>query len=157
SIVMLASIGWVSYRSVATLSETSLWVTHTHVVLEHLVQVLRYVVDAETNQRGYIITGEEALLTPYHLAVEGVTHTLKELRELTADNPRQQKGRDEREPLVRDRMAVLLHNANLRKQNGFDATATALRGGEGLRAMEAVRRQLTDMEADERQLLKERA
>ena len=46
--------------------------------------------DAETGQRGYLITGQEDYLEPYHAAVAAIGKSVQRVKQLTEDNPRQQ-------------------------------------------------------------------
>ena len=69
SFALLAVIGTVAYTSINTLMNTNHAVTHTHEVLEHVANVLSLLKDAETGQRGYVITGDEAFLEPYQSGV----------------------------------------------------------------------------------------
>src|SRR5882757_4634671 len=88
--LLLLGIGVVAYRSISSLTSTSYLVAHTHEVLEHIADVLSLLKDAETGQRGYVITGDEAFLEPYQTAISTVHNVVKDLRQLTADNPNQQ-------------------------------------------------------------------
>src|ERR1035438_3500594 len=99
SFVLLAVIGAIAYRSINALSQTSYSVAHTHVVLEGIARVLSMLKDAETGQRGYIITGDESFLEPYQAAAPAIATTVNDLRELTSDNPAQQKRIDTVIPL----------------------------------------------------------
>ena len=47
--------------------------------------------DAETGQRGYLLTGDETYLEPYRAAIKNVDQTVARLKNLTSDNPNQQK------------------------------------------------------------------
>ena len=69
AMVIMVAFGWMSYRSTARFMEDSSWVAHTHEVLKELAQVLSEMKDAETGQRGYLITGEERYLEPYDEAL----------------------------------------------------------------------------------------
>src|SRR6266852_586061 len=88
--LLLAIIGAVAYRSISALTSTSQLVTHTHQVLEHIADVLSLLKDAETGQRGYIITADETFLGPYQAAIGTVHDVVKDLRQLTSDNANQQ-------------------------------------------------------------------
>jgi CHASE3 domain sensor protein len=48
SFVLLLGIGLIAYRGITSLTQTSYWVAHTHLVLEHLSNVLGLLKDAET-------------------------------------------------------------------------------------------------------------
>src|SRR5258708_7171878 len=88
--LLLLGIGGVSYRSISALTSTSQLVTHTHKVLEHIADVLSLLKDAETGQRGYVITGDEAFLDPHQAAIGTVHNLLKDLRQPTPHIPNQQ-------------------------------------------------------------------
>jgi len=73
-------------REVATSVQ---WVSHTHEVLAKLEQVFSTLKDAETGQRGYLLSGERTYLEPYAQAVTRLGPQLDQLRQLTLDNPTQ--------------------------------------------------------------------
>jgi methyl-accepting chemotaxis protein len=157
SLALLIAIGGVSYHSITKLTRTSQWVTHTHEVLEHIDRLLGLLKDAETGQRGYLITGDEASLDPYHTGSGEVLDVVKELRRLTADNPNQQRRVDAAEPLIAAKLAELKQTIDLRRKGDLDEAAKVVRGGEGKRVMDGLRRILDDMSNEERGLLKQRA
>jgi methyl-accepting chemotaxis protein len=154
---MLAGIGAVAYRSISALTITSQLVTHTHQVMEHIAEVLSLLKDAETGQRGYIITGDEAFLEPYQAGTTSVHTVVKELRELTADNPNQQKRIDEADPLIAGKLAELKQTIDLRRKGNLEDTTKVVRGGEGRKIMDNLRVILAQMGREERDLLKQRA
>ncbi|HMC17427.1 MAG TPA: CHASE3 domain-containing protein [Albitalea sp.] len=155
--MLLLAIGLVSYRSIDSLTRTSYLVTHTHTVLERMANLLGELVDAETGQRGFVITGDDAYLEPYQSAAASTPKLLKELRELTSDNPDQQKRMDALEPLAAARFAILKRIIDLRRQAGLDTAAKAIQLGEGKKVMDELRRVFDQMENAERELLKRRA
>ncbi|HEY4971355.1 MAG TPA: CHASE3 domain-containing protein, partial [Steroidobacteraceae bacterium] len=157
SFVLLIAVGAVAYTSINKLSSTAQWVTHTHEVLEHIASVLNLLKDAETGQRGYLITGEEPFLEPYRTGSGDVFNVVKELRKLTADNPAQQKRIDSIESLVAAKLAELKQTIDLRAKGSVDEAVKIVRGGEGKRFMDDIRRMLGEMDDEERGLLKQRA
>jgi methyl-accepting chemotaxis protein len=157
SFVLLMAVGSVAYRSIGTLARTSTLVNHTHTVIEHLATLLSLLKDAETGQRGYVITGDDAFLEPYRAASVALPATLKELRRLTTDAPRHQGHLNEVEPVIAAKLEELQRTIQLRRNAGFDAAARVVQSGEGKRTMDSVRRILGEMDADAHALLKERA
>jgi methyl-accepting chemotaxis protein len=157
SLVLLMAIGTVAYASISKLTRTSQWVTHTHEVLEHIAGVLSSLKDAETGQRGFVITGDESFLEPYHTGSGELPNVLKGLRKLTEDNPHQQQRLDALEPLVAAKLAELKQTVDLRRSGNLDETVKIVRGGEGKRIMDDVRRLLDEMDGEERGLLQQRA
>ena len=78
--------------------------------------------DAETGERGFIITGEDAYLEPYNCGDGGrQAPLLKDLRQLTLTILAQQKRLDALEPLVATRLDITKAEIDARRTNGFKA------------------------------------
>jgi methyl-accepting chemotaxis protein len=157
SFILLAAIGVVAYRSIATLTKTSYAVDHSHVVLDRMSTLQSLMKDAETGQRGFVITGDSSFLAPYQAAVPAVAKTVIELRELTADNPTQQQHLSAAEALVNAKLVELDETIKLRRSSTFDATEKVIAAGRGKKTMDSLRVEMGSMEQVERELLKERA
>lgn len=155
--VLLMSIGLVAYRSIGSLTTTSEMVAHTHIVLDRAATLLSLVKDAETGQRGFVITGDESFLEPHRGALGEIPAIVAELRTLTRDNPRQQERLSEIDRLISAKLAELARTIDMRRTAGFEATANVVAVGEGKRVMDDLRRVLADLEQEERQLLVTRA
>jgi len=151
ALVALLVIGFVSYRSTTGLIETAGQVTHTHQVLENLDQLLSLLKDAETGQRGYLITGEDRYLQPYTAALGQIDQTIKEIRNLTSDNPHQQQRIDKLEPLVAEKLAELKETIDVRKdpQKGFETAKQIVLTDKGKNTMDDIRKVVGDMEDEE--------
>src|SRR3954463_16728120 len=115
SLVLLLGVGAVSYRTFDSLASNSYLVAHTHAVLEHSAHVPSLLKDAETGQRGFVITGDDAFLEPYVAALKDLPAVLKETRELTRDNADQQRRLDEVEPLIARKLDELKRTIDLRR------------------------------------------
>jgi methyl-accepting chemotaxis protein len=157
STLLLLCIGIIAYRSIDVITSTSYWVAHTHEVLEHINGTVSAVKDAETGQRGFVITGDDVFLAPYRDGLTKARRELQELRRLTQDNPHQQKNLDRLEPLVASRLEVMAHLIDVRRQGGFEAAAKLIAAGDGNRIMEGIRELTTAMDNEERTLLQQRA
>lgn len=157
SFFVLAIVGATSYRSVDTLTRTSYSVAHSHSVLEHLTHLLTLLDDAETGQRGFIITADPAFLMPYDGAVDAIPKVTGELRDLTADNASQQRRASDVEALVNAKLSELKRAIDLRKTEGFEPTQKYVASGEGKRTMDNLREVLGAMDQTERELLRQRA
>jgi methyl-accepting chemotaxis protein len=154
---LLAAIGLVGYRSINALTNTSFLVAHTHQVLEQVAGILSDMKDAETGQRGFVITGDAAFLAPYQAAIADVPQRVKDLRTLTVDNQNQQRRIEEAEPLIAVKLAELSRTIELRRTAGFEPTMKVVAGAEGKKTMDELRRVLGQMDTEERGLLKQRA
>jgi methyl-accepting chemotaxis protein len=155
--VLLVIIGFVAHRSINSLVTTSQLVTHSHEVKEHVADLLSLLKDAETGQRGFVITGEDPYLDPYRAALVNIPKVVKELREATLDNPSQQKGLDQLEALIASKLAELNRTVELRRSGRVEETVTIVRGGEGKKYMDDIRVLMEQMDHEERLLLERRA
>src|SRR5713101_9252781 len=153
ALAILVVIGAVSYRSTTGFIESSEWVEHTHRVLEKLTDLVARMTDAETGQRGYVITGEEHYLEPYRSAIEAVDQRLKDLRKLTADNPNQQRRLDALEPLIASKFTELKDTIDLRKSKGFEAALRIVLTDKGKRVMDDIRKVASEIANEENELL----
>ena len=108
------AVGVVSYRSTVRFIETTEWVTHTQEVLQRLNGLLIQLVDAETGQRGFLLTGDERFLEPYNAALAEVKQQVVELRTLAEENPAQQQRLDLLEPQLDRLLAELRATIDLR-------------------------------------------
>jgi len=159
ALVILLTIGVVTYRNSDKLTLTAEWVEHTHVVLQDLEGVLSAVGDADTGQRGYLLTGDERYLEPYNASIIAVHQKLADLRKLTADNANQQRRLDALGPLTESRFAELKETIDLRKDQtkGFEAALKAVKASQGKRIMDEMRKVVAEMESEEQNLLKTRS
>ena len=114
ALVILILLGALSYFSMIRNGEDRVWETHTHLVLEKLDAVLANLLNAETGQRGFLLTGGVSYLEPHNDPLEHVHQNVKELRNLTADNPAQQYSLDLGEPLIATRLAELQPRVGIR-------------------------------------------
>ena len=132
------------------------WVSHTRAVQTQLSKMLSVLQDAETGQRGYLLTRSEEYLEPFEIANDRARAVLEDLRTLTADNPRQQERLDRIESLVAEKLDELLQTILLLRTDGFDAALAVVQTGRGKAVMDQIRSTIANMEAEENALLVER-
>ncbi len=154
--LLLIVVGGASYRSITRLLVTDKWVKHTYIVLEEINKVSSGLKDAERGRRGYIITNDKAFLTTFEVGVEEVRQEIKELRQLTADNPRQQQRLDVMQPLIVNRLDSLQNSINLRQQKPLNLSIQVTLTEQDKELQAQLQKILDEMEAEERQLLQSR-
>ena len=156
AIVVFVTIGFISIHNVNTLSSDATLVTHTHEVLTALEDVLSLAKDAETGQRGFVITGDERYLEPYSAALARINERISDIERMTSDNADQQQ----RIPVLRSRVAAkfeeLRKTIALRRSEGFDAAQAVIIADDGKIAMDAIRELTREMEAAEQSLRQQR-
>lgn len=89
-VIMVFVIYGIMIVGAAGLHGNQLWVSHTRDVQVTIRSAVIAILDAESNQRSYLLTGKDVYLKSYGMAKENVRGQVAELRRLTADNPRQQ-------------------------------------------------------------------
>ena len=156
SALVVLLLGFTTYDSVRRERQSREQVNHTRRVIEASLAVPLTLLDAETGQRGYLITGDERYLLPYHNALQTWAHEAAVLRQLTADNPRQQRALDSLDTLVALKFGELQQTIALRRDRGLAAATAVVESGRGLRSMNAIRTLLVEIENEERSVLTQR-
>jgi CHASE3 domain sensor protein len=105
-VVLLAIVGVLSDRTILREEVDQEWVEHTHLVLEKLAGVRTDLIDQESGQRGYALTGDRAFLDSYERGRARLQEDCAELRRLTSDNASQQGALDRLNALIADRLAL---------------------------------------------------
>ncbi|WP_414586559.1 sensor histidine kinase [Scytonema sp. PCC 10023] len=157
ALVLLFINSLVSYRNIRRLIENQRSVTHTHEVLTELEQTLSTLKDAETGQRGYLLTGNENYLQPYQRAIAQISTAIDSLTKLTADNPKYEQPLYILQQRITAKLAELELTIKLRREQGFDAAVAVVRTNRGKQLMDNIRQQIADMKALENSLLQQRA
>jgi signal transduction histidine kinase/CHASE3 domain sensor protein len=110
SLFILIFISSISYRITHNLAETTELVANSYKARIQLEQVFSYLKDAETGQRGFIITHDTVFLHPYYTAHEKVNNSFAELKKTTAANLQQQNNLDSLFHLINLRFSRLEDN-----------------------------------------------
>ena len=156
---LFLTLGVVAYTCRAALGYDRLndQVQRTHEVKEELSAVLRLVVDAESGQRGYLITDDPVYLEPYQEATSEIEARLVRLDNLTKNSaPQQQKMHDLRR-IEQEELAVLQQTVQLDKENRDMEAGQLVLSGVGKQRMDELRRVVADMEKEEDRVLAKRA
>jgi CheY-like chemotaxis protein/CHASE3 domain sensor protein len=153
--IILIGVAIFSFRNNEKFIDSNQWVNHTHEVLYEFDQVLAASVDAETGTRGFIITGGETFLEPYNTAKEKIADHLDKTRNLTLDNPIQQKNIELLKRQVDDLIKHLDECINLRKQD-FEKAKEITASGKGKQLEDAIRKTVGNCKEIESKLLDER-
>ena len=175
-LVILVGVAALAYWATGHLIETSRWVTHTHQVLTELEALLSTMKDAETGQRGYLLTDNEDYLGPYDTASANWERIFESLLHLTEDNRDQQRRlKDLRLELVA-KFKELDQTISLRKkalaeaaaakagktevippkEPKMDAALAIVKADDGKRTMDQIRKYAREIRDAENELLKQR-
>lgn len=156
SMVAMLLAGWFCYRTTTNFITTQDWVAHTQAVIATLESGLAILTDAETGQRGYLLTGDTSFLKDTQEAQAQVDGWEKKIRAMVRDNPQAEQRLDTVTRLITQRLAVLNSRILLRQQQGFQTAAEAVGSREGKNLMDNIWSDINDMVASENLLLRQR-
>ncbi|MGG6269275.1 response regulator [Leptolyngbya sp. AN03gr2] len=148
-------IGITSYRGTRQLIDTSGWVNHTHQVLGQLEEIFSLLKEAESSQRGYLLTGEQVYLDTYDRTIATLRERQKSARKLTSDNIIQQQNFVRLNNLVDQRIEIFRRPIEIRRTRGVQAAANDLNRGRN--TMNQIRQLMNEMRAIEQSLLDRRS
>ena len=130
---------------------------HTTDILETLQQAMDAMVDQETGVRGYLITGDEKFLEPYHKGSNAYAAAIQKARDLTRDNPAQQRRLDELNELAKNWRGIAEREIALMGKPETREDARALEGSTaGKTAMDLIRAKVDEIDGVQRDLLAKR-
>lgn len=141
--------GLVAYLNLQALRDGNERVVETHRVIIALERLLSSTQDAETGQRGFLLTGDEGYLEPYHAAALLIPSQLDEIAELTRRNPAQATRIPALRAQVGAKMTELGAAIELRRSQGLDSAIAVVRSDRGKAAMDAIRAQLSAIGQEE--------
>src|ERR1700729_4206525 len=153
AVLAVAIIALLSYQSLRTTTTTASNLTQTIELLGRLEGLLSTLKDAETGQRGFLLTGEESYLAPYTDAKDALPNEFKATRALLVDRPEQRRRLDALESLANLKMAELDSTVVARRAGKSDTALGIVRTDRGKIYMDRIRAAASEMEAAERQLL----
>jgi signal transduction histidine kinase len=154
--VIIVAMGTALYESMIKSDEASRWVTHTHEVLETINGIKADVSHAESAQRGYLISGEDAQLREYEQTSAEIYEKLTHLKKLTADNPIPQRMSSQLAETISERIMILSETARVRRIDGFEAARDRLIREDLTESRRRFFESTAQMEREESRLLKER-
>jgi signal transduction histidine kinase/CHASE3 domain sensor protein len=154
--VLVLAVGAVALWTTTRTAASARAVEHSETVLDTLDHVLSRLKDAETGQRGYLLTGDTAYLAPYRDAIRVIDRDLAALTRLTSTRAAKRQ-LPRLQGLVTNRLDEMEHTIALRRAGRAPAAIALVRTNLGLHTMDAIRAVVDTMERHERSLLAARA
>ncbi len=132
------------------------WALHSKQVLIEMRQTESLLVDAETGQRGYLLTGDAKYLAPYNQASTDIDASIDSLARFTADNRVEQRNIAELRTLAREKMNELTQTIALYRAGKPDEARKVVLSDRGLLIMDNLRLLFAEMRLEETRLDGER-
>ena len=150
--VALFLISFLSYRSLQSRAESSQRVTRTLEVTQQVTALLSSLKDAETGERGFLLTGSDSFLEPYTAAVAALPGEIAAARR-ALDNPVQLERLDTLEKLTKQKMEETAQSIDLKRSGKAVGGMDLQRAERGKRLMDQIRALVSEMSETERKQL----
>jgi PAS domain S-box-containing protein len=145
--VVLLLCGVVSYLGVRASAAASRAVADTEDALLSLERVLSVARDAETGQRGFLLTGDSRYLQPYYAAIAALSERVATLRASLAGDPDAAQQLDILQHLIRAKTDELGRTIELYQGGDHAASLTLMMTGQGKQIMDSIRAQVGQIQA----------
>ena len=132
------------------------WVAHTHEVISESRAFLGHMVNAETGQRGFILTHDNSYLAPYYDGLKEARAAFTQLKFLTSDNPKQQSRLGSIALLMEEKFKELKTTIDLASLNKNEQALAIIKDNSGKKQMDNIRQILSEFNKNEQQLLNNR-
>ncbi len=114
-------------------------------VLTQIKQWESTVKDAETGQRGYLLTGEDRYLQPYLNALTNLAIEASALRQMVADGELSGGEMSRTADLIQLKLSELAETLQARKQSGLEAALAIVKTDKGKQTMDQIRASCDDL------------
>jgi len=152
---MIAVAAWLVLSALATMNTIATRLEYNGQLISAIQALEAHLVDVETGERGYLITGNERYLEPYHEALQELDDHRRKLAGLVAGTPLEASWLPELSARIERKLTIARGNVAARKQ-GFEVARQRLLAAGGKREMDAIRHLLDEQsevaERDVRQL-----
>ena len=153
ALAILVTIAGISYSTLARAERAETNKRHSNEIIDTLERVQSQATDAETGQRGFLLTGEEEYLRPYRGAILVLYKSMERLRILTEDDPAQAARIGTLGPKLGILLVALEETIEIRRRSGAEAAQRLLLTERSRRAMEAFSEAISQLQDTERERL----
>jgi CHASE3 domain sensor protein len=142
---LLVTNAWLGYENIEQMRQGSLAASRNRSIIVALENTISLVTEAESGQRGYLITGEPEYLEPYRKALANIDGQIKFLEHATANNPVQRTRIPELKRRLETRIQQLQQRVEARASEGLDAARQAILLNRGKVEMDDLRQHVAEM------------
>jgi PAS domain S-box-containing protein len=139
ALLLVLLIGILSYRTWTAYHRQREQVAITRQIVQGVDNVFAALLDAETGQRGFLLTGRDVYLEPYEKSLGEITVTLDRLADAVKMRTDQVKRLERLRPLVKDKLDELRQTIDLKRHNGTETALTVVLTGRGYALMNQTR------------------
>lgn len=137
-IIVTVSLSIAAFNSFQQLIKTIITGRDLRTQKQDLILLLSNVKDAETGQRGYVITGNEDYLGPYYTSLQTIDESLRVLQK-NLISPQQKPFLDQLSQAIRLKLVELQDVIYIQRTKGFEAAKKKVMDNEGKERMDEIR------------------
>jgi signal transduction histidine kinase len=156
-LITLLIIGTQTYQNIISFQQQTKFIEETHQVITALQNLLTLITDADTGQRGFVITGNETYLEPYDISLTNLSSTINRIDKLISnDNKHSDLLRNINlnvYPLLQNKISDLEKTIDTRKNQGFNASAEDMSADNGENLMDQIRKNIISIIDEEEKIL----
>lgn len=140
-----------SYRQWDAYQRANAGAERSREILTDIDSVLTTVVDAETGQRGFLLTGEDRYLEPYNRALQELPRDLATLRAALGSNGNDLREFSQLSALADTKLDELRQTIEVRRSQGPKAAIAIVLTGQGRQTMDSIRALCAQMRREEKE------
>ena len=148
-VALVAIIALVSYDHAIRFEVARDDARHSRIVVDAIQDLRAAVQQAESGQRGYLLTGRDEYLVPYRAMLGQIASLQGHLSQLVGTDPIQEKRVEALAQSIQDKLSELAHTIELRSSYGAAAATQVVDTDAGLRDMDRIMALLGEMQTDE--------
>ncbi|MGZ9733994.1 CHASE3 domain-containing protein [Flavobacterium sp. GNP002] len=156
SVAVIFFIGGITFKHITVLKKSSNYVSNSHEVNTELERLISFIKDAETGQRGYILTRDKQFLEPYLKSKDLVKKSFNHLSQLTKNSRTQQENLKKLLFFINKRQNYLSKTLYLSEHKNYDEKQLTANLLVGKQAMDSIRYKIEDMMTAQKNLLNNR-
>jgi PAS domain S-box-containing protein len=146
ALLILGVVTFLSYQDWSAFQRSAPQVQHSRALLQQIEQVLTSIRDAETGQRGFVLTGNPEYLEVYNHAASALPSQLNGLRASVANEPDLRTRVTTLSGLIDEKLGELKQTIVLRQNEGFKAALSLVETNQGQHAMDDIRKIGADLQ-----------
>lgn len=153
SLLLLIISSTASYISIKNLIKSADLVVESNEIINDVDNIVSMLKDAETGQRGYLLTGNTVFLDPYERSIKRTDSLFARVIAATKENDFEQIKLKELRTIIDKRMDILIRTIQAKKNNGVVLEASLL---EGKQYMDDARQIIREIRNEEKRSLTEK-
>jgi PAS domain S-box-containing protein len=140
ALLILLAVTFLSYQDWSAFQRSAPLVQHNRQLLQDVEDTMSSIRDAESGQRGFLLTGDPEYLDAYNAAVGALPAQLRTLRAAVANEPVLRTRVETLSSLISEKLSELKETVALRQAEGFQTALTVVQSNRGKHAMDDIRK-----------------